>query len=394
MQRPSRLIPALLSAVHQLRAELSRLPDGPVVPVWDIATRGFHWLLVAAVLVAGVTGFISGMPALGMHLIAGITIALLVGFRLVWGVLGPTYARFANFAFAPRSVLNHVQELCDGHGRRHVGHNPLGAMMVFALLGVLTMIVLTGVIALGGMFKQGPLAAFASFAAGWRWLGVHQALAVALLMMLGLHLAGVMFETLRARENLVAAMITGAKSADPPGCEALPRRGHPIVAAAITLVLAAIVTWGVTRLSAMPTPLPPATLDPAYAEQCGACHVAYSPSLNPTSVWNAIMADLGHHFGQDASLSAAHVAQIRAYLDANSAEHWDTLPANRLRLRDPADPLRITATPFWRHMHASIPARVFASRAVGSRGACDSCHRDAATGRFAPQLIEIPEDAE
>jgi len=369
---------------------LTKRPVGPVIPVWDGAIRSFHWLLVAAVLVAGVTGFLGGMTRLGLHLIAGIAIAVLVGFRVVWGLCGPTYARFRNFTVAPRTVFAHLRELRDGHAHRHLGHNPLGALMVFALLAVLLAIVLTGVVALGGMFKQGPLGAFTSFALGWQWLGVHQVLAWLLLVMVGAHLAGVAFETWRARENLVAAMVTGVKSANPPAVDTPPRRGRPVVAGVIVVGLASALTCGVVRLAAVPARLPPTVLDPTYAEQCGACHVVFSPSLNPAAVWDAILADLQHHFGNDASLDAAQVAEIRIYLDANSAEHWDTLPANLLRERDPANPLRMTATPYWRHIHADTPGSVFASRAVGAKYACDACHRDAAIGRFAPQRIKVP----
>jgi cytochrome b len=394
MVRPDRLTASIPSAATRLFAALTQRPTGPVIQVWDLATRTFHWLLVAAVLVAGVTGFLGGLTTLGIHLVAGVAIAALVGFRVVWGLFGPTYARFRGFAYAPPVVVEHVRALRAGQQHRHVGHNPLGAMMVFALLGVLAAIVLTGAVALGGMFKQGPLGAFASFAIGWQWLGLHQALAVLLLVMVGLHLAGVAFETWRARENLVAAMITGAKSAVPEASGAPRRRAHPGLAAVTLLGVGAAVTWGVVRLADVPARLPPTKLDPAYARQCGACHFAYPPSLNPAPVWDAIMAHLTRHFGEDASLGAQDMVRIKDYLDANSAEHWDTLAANRLRLRDPSDPLRITATPFWRHIHAGIPSRIFASRAVGSKTACDACHLDATSGLFAPQEIAVPEAGE
>jgi cytochrome b len=390
MARADQLIAPIRSAATGLVAALMERPAGPAVRVWDGAIRSFHWLLVAAVLVAGVTGFLGGMTRVGLHLIAGIAIVALVGFRVVWGLFGPTYARFRSFIFAPRTIIAHLRELRAGEVHRHLGHNPLGALMVFALLVVLLVIVLAGVVALGGMFKQGPLGAVTSFALGWQWLGVHRALAWLLLVMVGVHLAGVAFETWRTRENLVAAMVTGVKSADPPAVALPARRARPIVAGVIVLGLTGGVTWCAVRLAEVPARLPPTSLDPTYAEQCGACHVVFSPSLNPAAVWDAILANLQHHFGNDASLDAAQVAQIRAYLDANSAEHWDTLPANLLRVRDPGDPLRMTATPYWRHIHAGIPARVFASPAVGAKYACDACHRDAATGRFAPQRIDVP----
>ena len=92
--------------------------------------------------------------------------------------------------------------------------------------------------------------------------------------------------------------------------------------------------------------------------------MAYHPSLAPAASWSAMMDDLSHHFGENAELDPATADHIRSYLLAHSAEHYDTLVANRLRQTDPADPLRITATPFWQRIHRRISASVFASKQV------------------------------
>jgi hypothetical protein len=105
------------------------------------------------------------------------------------------------------------------------------------------------------------------------------------------------------------------------------------------------------------------------------------------------MDHLDQHFGEDASLEPDKVAGIRAYLVANAAETVDTKPAHLFSRRDPADPLKITATPWWRRIHSGIPDRVFTAKAVGSRANCSACHQDAATGLFNPAEIAIPKDA-
>ncbi len=347
------------------------------------------------VIAAAWTGFVMGMTALEAHLVAGVGVLALVGARVVWGLLGPTHARFSSFAYPPRTVYGHALQLLGGRGRRHLGHNPLGAMMVLALLLVLAAIVLTGTLALGGMLKQGPLAAFTSFAVGWWLLDLHQALAVLLLLMIGLHLLGVAYESRRSRENLVAAMVTGLKAARPRAAAARPAEAQPGRAAAIILGGGVALAVGVMALATLPVPgMPPAQVDPLYKSECGACHFAYPPSLAPAATWAGIMDHLDSHFGEDASLDPEETSAIRAYLLANSAEHVDTLAANRLRVVDPADPLRITSTPFWRRMHRGIPVAVFESRAVGGKGQCNACHHDASTGRFAPQAIALPESVQ
>jgi cytochrome b len=366
-------------------------PNRSSVVVWDIWVRLFHWLLVAAVLTAAYTGLFGAPKTLTIHLVAGSTIAALLFCRLLWGVLGGGYARLASFAYGPRTILAYLHGLRGGTSRRYLGHNPLGSIMVFALLGVLALIVTTGVITLGGQDKQGPLAAFTPFAVGWSIRGIHKLLALLVLAMVVFHLGGVLFESRHEHENLTAAMITGRKRPE-PGLLPPQTRSSPKLALALIVIFGGIITAGVAALAALPgLGVPPATLDPDYDRECTSCHGAFHPSLLPLAAGQSILDDLKHHFGNDASLDPAIAARIRTYMAANSAEHWDTLPAVMFRQSvNPKDPRRITATGFWQRRHHDIPDAVFAGRRVNGRSSCDACHSDAATGRFAPQNIEIP----
>jgi cytochrome b len=358
--------------------------------VWDRGIRGFHWSLAAAVGASLLTGFLAPRTWLRAHLISGSVIAGLLFFRLVWGVLGTFHARFASFAYPPADLVRHLRGIVAGRPRRYVGHNPLGSLMVFALLAALASLVVSGVTTLGGLVKQGPVAAFVSFAAGREALGIHYILAIVVAMMIAAHVAGVIVESILTRENLARAMITGRKASADTLISAV--RPAPRLAAVVVGVGICAGAAGIAGLATVPPRgVPPPAQDPAWAVQCGACHFAYPPSLAPAWVWSSILGDLKHHLGgTDASLTPELIARFRAYALANSAEHWDTLPANMFRRRDPADPWRITATPYWRRMHGGIPESVFIQDAVGSKGACDACHHDAGTGRFAPQAIAIP----
>lgn len=354
--------------------------------------RAIHWLLLVAVVIAGWTGFFMVPAALAWHLAAGSAIVVLILLRIGIGLLGGGYAGFASFRPSARAALGHLAEIRDGRFHRHLGHNPLGALMVYALGAVLLALALTGAVALAGFFRQGPFRGFTGYEVGNLVYDLHQPLAWVLLGLIALHLGGVWFESRRAKENLVAAMIDGRKAALPPAPPPAGA-GRPMLAGLAGLgasVMVALVVW---RASVVPaTGLPPAVLDAEVAEQCGSCHVAYNPVLAPAAVWRAIMGDLTHHFGQDASLGdpALH-RHILDYLVANSAEHWDTQVAHRMLRRDARDPWRVTATPFWRREHRGIAPAVFARASVGGQGQCDACHSDAASGRFLPENIDIPE---
>jgi len=362
-----------------------------VTRVWDLGVRLFHWLLVAAVAVALVTGLSGPRNWLNIHVAAGAAIGGLVAFRIVWCFMGSTYARFSSFPVALSAIGADLAALVVGRRSRYLGHNPLGSLMVLALLAILTLIAMTGVVTLGGVDKQGPMAFAASYAAGKATQRVHQALAYGLLVMIFGHLLGVAYESIRGPTNLVLAMITGEKAALAADYAARPARARPILAGLFILLLLAGAAHQILALSALPAfGVPVGPLEPTYVKECGSCHMAYPPSLAPSSRWIAIMDGLPDHFGEDASLEPDLMSRIRTYLTMNSAEIWDTRAAHELALANPSDPLRLTATPFWTRMHRRIPETVFKSRAIGAKSACDKCHSDASTGRFSPQDIHIP----
>ena len=367
----------------------------PMMAVWDPFVRIFHWLLVAALTVALVTSLWLPPTWINAHVIAGTSTAALVAARIVWGFLGPSAARFAGFVRGPRSVLHHLLELKTGTGQRHIGHNPLGAIMILTLLMTVLAVTVSGVIALGGVLKSGPLAFASSFRVGEAAHQLHALLAYGLLVLIALHVAGAIFESRRTGENLVRSMVDGRKELRAGDAVPVRRAAYPATAAAVFAALLFVSTAALVTLSNRPAlGVPTQPLDPVYVTECGACHVAYHPSLAPAATWRTLMAGLGDHFGEDASLDAGTAQAIVAYLTANSADAFDTRAANAFRRRNADDPLSITATSFWRHRHARIPDRVFASPAVGARGNCNACHADAASGLFRPSEISIPKDAE
>ena len=362
--------------------------------VWDPFVRWFHWSVAVAVGAAAVTAMLLPPTWVNVHIIAGTAAVTLVALRLLWGFLGTGAARFTSFVRGPGAVWNHFIELRRGTALRHVGHNPLGGAMIVVLMATIAVIGLSGAITLGGVLKRGPLAFATSFDDGDFWLQIHWYLAYGLIGLIALHLAGVLLESRRTEENLVRAMIDGRKDARPGDIVPPPQRPLVEMTLAISMVALVASAAGIFILSLRPgLGVPTRALDSAYVDECGACHMAYPPSLAPAANWAAVMAGLNSHFGENAELDAPSAAKIKAYLLANSAEAFDTKAANRLRQTDPADPLRITATPFWQRTHRAIPDAVFAARSVGSRGACNACHLDADSGLFEPSLIHVPKEA-
>ena len=185
------------------------------IVLWDLPLRVFHWSLMAAVTAAIVTGELGGawMP---WHGRAGLLIVGLLVFRVVWGVLGSATSRFTHFAPSPGRLLAYLR------GRwRGVGHNPLGALSVFALLGLLFAQVATGLFGNDDIAFAGPLNHLVDDSAGARLTGWHRLLADGLFVLLALHLAAIAFHVLVKRHRLIRPMVTGRLDVDAD--RALPR---------------------------------------------------------------------------------------------------------------------------------------------------------------------------
>ena len=172
-----------------------------VVKVWDPLVRIGHWALVLCVAAAWITS--EGGHV--WHERFGYATLAIVAIRIVWGFVGPRYARFRQFVRSPDATLAYARKTLSGTEPRHVGHNPLGGWMIVALL---MCVMLTG--ASGWLFTTDAFW-------GVEWVEeVHEFFANSLLVLAGLHIAGVVFASWRHRENLVAAMVSAYKRAPNP----------------------------------------------------------------------------------------------------------------------------------------------------------------------------------
>lgn len=367
---------------------------GRWVRVWDLPTRVFHWALVFLVAGAVFTGFVTPEWWMGAHVSAGYGLIALMVFRLVWGVLGSEYSRVVSFVYPPRDTFEHLRGLLLLRPPHHVGHNPTGALMVFALTGIIIALVVTGLLVLGGEEKQGPLSGVIGYSVGSAAKYAHSWLTTLLLVLVTAHVVGVITESVLIHDNLVRAIVTGWKKLPPAAPVPTPRPARPVLAVALLAILAGggigILQW----LSRLP---PPRTLrviaeNATYQKECGSCHYAFNPSLLPAASWAGLMTGLTEHFGEDASLNHTTTRNLAAWLVDNAAETFDTESSNRFRQVAPAEPFRITATPYWIRKHANIAPDVFLRKRVRGKLNCHACHRDARSGLYDDQAITIPEE--
>jgi cytochrome b len=221
----------------------SRPPTAqPAVPtrVWDLPTRLFHWSLAAAVVALILTG---RNGAMDWHFRLGDTVLALLLFRLVWGFVGGRWSRFAAFVRGPSAVLAHLRG--RGHPDHLVGHTPLGAVSVLAMLAILALQVATGLMADDEIANAGPLAqrvpeAVSSWATAWhaergQWV---------VMALIALHVLAIAYHVGVRRHRLVAPMVSGDKLLA-PGATA-PSRDDArsrLTALALFVACAAFAAW-------------------------------------------------------------------------------------------------------------------------------------------------------
>lgn len=206
----TRVTPRITGARHDDRRDVSR----GRVRVWDPLLRLFHWGLAAGFAVA----YLVEDDWLALHVWTGYLILGLVAFRLVWGLLGPGYARWADFVKGPGEIVDYLKAVVRADAERHLGHNPAGGAMVVALVASLAATALSGMALYGGQELSGPLApVLADLPPAWAHVleDIHEVLANLTLLLVLLHVGGVLWTSLAHRENLIVAMVTGYKRSKP-----------------------------------------------------------------------------------------------------------------------------------------------------------------------------------
>jgi cytochrome b len=242
-----------VTSVSDSTAPDSTASDSDSRLVWDLPTRIFHWLFVATLCAQYITAKADEMV---WHFRLGFFMIGLLTFRIIWGFVGPRHARFATFLKGPGTVLRYMKQVHRVKDALHsVGHNPLGALMVVAMLLLVAAQVTTGLFSTDDIAFTGPYYPTVSNALAERITGWHHVIFNFILAAVALHLAAILFYTFVKKHPLVPAMIHGRKpSGLVPAREGIP---HSFLARALIVILiAAGVVYLVQREA--PPPAAPA----------------------------------------------------------------------------------------------------------------------------------------
>lgn len=181
-----------------------------IIRVWDLPIRLFHWLLVLCIAGSLISVNLGG-NAIEWHAYFGYSILTLLIFRFIWGFIGSKHARFSSFIPTRRAILEYLQ----GRTVRVLGHNPIGALSVFALLFVLSVQVITGLFVDDEIAFQGPLAKYVPNFIVSFLSEIHEGNQVVIYTLITIHISAIWFYKKFKGENLIKPMLTGDKEIDP-----------------------------------------------------------------------------------------------------------------------------------------------------------------------------------
>ncbi|MDA0340905.1 MAG: cytochrome b/b6 domain-containing protein [Proteobacteria bacterium] len=191
------------------------------IEVWDLPTRVFHWALVICLAAQWFTGEFEFQD---LHEIGGVTVLILVLFRLIWGFVGGEFARFSAFVRGPSKIKAYLASRLRWRMPKEIGHNPIGGWSVMAMLAALLVQATLGLFGTDEILYDAPLSHLVTNQTARFLTGLHEDGFDVILALVGLHLSAIAFYFVVFRKNLVTPMLRGTTMVDPA---VLPSKVRP-----------------------------------------------------------------------------------------------------------------------------------------------------------------------
>lgn len=212
--------------------------------VWDLPLRLFHWLLVLALVTQWLTAeVLDGYNQL--HSIVGYITLGLIAFRLIWGFIGPSYARFSDFLYSPKAVFAYIRDLFTARKQQYIGHNPLGGLLVPAVLLLVGLQAISGLFVSDEIFHSGPYYQSINDQVTDTMEWLHHNLFDLLLVLIAFHIVAIFWYQLKLKKNLIKPMVDGHK----PVSEQQAIDGSRILRAIILLIVIGVFIYWLVEIA-------------------------------------------------------------------------------------------------------------------------------------------------
>lgn len=354
------------------------------VVVWSIYTRIFHILLMIVLLATFLTPDVKRL--LSWHVALGYTIGLLFALRIVWGFMDIKYSQFKDFNFKISDLKAYMLRVL-GEKKEYIGHNPATSYAIVLMIGLSFLAVITGALTYGVKEGMGifSLMNHTMFRDMKLFKEVHEFFANALMVVIGVHIAGVLLDKVVHKSPAFQSMIDGLKPSHEEGLTLTVFQkifGIFWISISFFALVYLLMSPNNIFLADGNEKMDYAKSQPLFYKECISCHTLYSPFLLPARSWTAMMDNLDNHFGDDASLDAHATQSIKDFLVNNSAEFSTKEAALRMMNSIPKDKtlLAITSTSYWKSRHKEINNEVFKRADIAKPSNCKACHANIENG--------------
>lgn len=361
--------------------------------VWSIYTRAFHFLLALFVL----TAFLSSEfdILLTLHVASGVSVGVLLLFRIFWGFMSIKYSKFSDFNFNISELKDYLFNVF-GDKKSYIGHNPPASFVMIAMIIVGILAVLSGFLVYGTQEGRGVLAFLnhSIYKDMEAFEEVHEFLANSFMFLIFIHIAGVLVDKFIHKSDTLNSIANGYKSLK--GESIKLNFFHKIFGLIWIIVSIAIFIYAFTPKNIITSNINSEVFYakelPSFVDECASCHILYPPHLLPKASWQNMMKNINleNHFGDDARVDEEIRVAIEEYLTKNSAEN-STKEASFYTLKSlkDRDVIAITETPFWKKRHKKISKEIFKSEKVKSKANCKACHKNIESGLIEDENIKI-----
>ncbi len=374
--------------------------------VWPIYTRIIHWLIAFSFTLAFIFSLKENL--LNLHVAVGIIFGLMLVYRIIWGFVGPQYAKFSTLKLSLKKLKFYFIEKVQNRYREiPAGHNPASSWFTIIVLVVGSIISISGLLLYGIQEGKGYLGFLNDHYYMYMdsLFNIHKYASYFLLVWAIIHIVGVLIEQFYHKTGMVFAMITGYKKAKGDDSEVGKYRSGLTW---IFLIISAMVFF--VSVDGRNNPFVVSKYPQhdykhesfVYYSECGACHKPYPPFMLPDSSWERIRGGLSNHFGEEISptmkkgenrISLNDQTVIFNYLKKHSADKSTREISVKVMksLNGARGRKSITKIKYWKDVHAKIPPHIFKSKKVKRKANCFACHKNFEKGMVEDIDIEIPE---
>ncbi len=374
--------------------------------VWPIYTRIIHWLIAFSFTFAFIFSLQENL--LNLHVAVGIIFGLMLVYRIIWGFIGPQYARFSTLKLSLGKLKFYFIEKVQNRWREiPAGHNPASSWFTLIVIVVGSIISITGLLLYGVQEGKGYLGFLNNhyFMHMELLSDIHVFASYFLLVWVVIHIGGVLVEQFYHKTSMVFAMITGYKKAKGEDSKTGKYKSGLTW---IFLAISAMVSFVSVDGRNNPFVVSKYTQHDykhesfTYYTECGTCHKPYPPFMLPTSSWERVKGGLSNHFGEEISptmkkgenrISINDQTVIFNYLTEHSAD--DSTREISVKVMQSLNGARgrksITKIQYWKDVHADIPHEVFKSKKVKRKANCFACHKNFEKGMIEDIDIHIPQ---